>query len=1249
MKGTSLILFARAQPVLGGYILFILFTQLVENTDLIYGGIIGLLFPAGVALGMGIWLQDEEQEKAIAVADEGQEESLLRPDAVQSSFGIFQTDAQGNYLGVNAKWCQITGMSMRRALGMGWADGIHPEDQPRVLKAWQQAIEKAEDYVDEYRFITSPGQAMRLTVMARAVSDEGGEIISYIGTVMDSPKSKKTKQPLKELKKSFSKVINVLTQPISIGVDGRFLVVNDSLAELTGFSREELIGHTAVELGMVTNLDELSKLYEILKEHKTVKNFEMQVRRKDGNIRTYLVSGEILEFEGERFNLFIGNDITDRIKVEDELKQSQMAVKSLINDIDGIIWEAKLTSLPTCPDPAGKIHSPNLSITFVSKQAERLLGYPIEQWLSEADFWFNHIHPADQAWMVNYYTLSIDEFKKLPNLNLEYRMVAADGHIVWFRDKLNLFVADDQSILLRGMMIDISQQKAMERNLRASQKRFAKAFYSSPYWHSIISLKDYQYLDINNKALQSTGYTREELIGKNPDQLNLWVYEDVCNELAQLVEERKPINNIEIGFRRKTGEIREGLLSAEYLELDGEDCLLTTILDVTERNLNESLLEAINDIQSQFIDKDEPNKVFGRILEYFLSLTKSEYGFIGEILHTHEGTPYLRTHAITNIAWNEETRSLYESNAPNLEFYNLQTILGETITTDKPVIANDPRTGRLPAGHPPINKYLGLPIHFNKELVGMVGLANRPAGYHQEIIRFLQPLIAVCGSLIVSYKTEKEREHMELDLRASEERFSKAFNENLTAMSIHDAKNGQFIDVNEAALLLLGYAREEMLNRDPWELKIWANSEEAECVKEIIRSTGSIKGMEIDVKSKSGKQKTLLVSLQTILINDRKCLLTTSRDITDRNEREKIQNQMKDALRKSAWEWTTTFDAIEFPIVLTDRFGRIKRANQATLEASKITEFKNLVGATINDLATFEPWKTASKLLKVAIESGEAISWQAIEKSQGQVWDLTANPLLGHRPEENLIIITIREITPIIQLQESLRRNERMAAMGQLIAGVAHEVRNPLFGIAAAVETFEQVLNAKTEYQIYFDIISRNVKRLSSLMEELIDYGQPNKSPQAYGKIEEVIAQAINWCRQLQNERDVLIEYDFKIESPPILMDQNRLTQVFQNVLQNALQHSPAKSLINIEVNRIDLEGQSWIECNIIDQGCGFNPNDLPRVFEPFFTRRKGGIGLGLSLVQKIIEDYGGKIQVRNRLDGQPGAEVSISLPCLKR
>lgn len=186
--------------------------------------------------------------------------------------------------------------------------------------------------------------------------------------------------------------------------------------------------------------------------------------------------------------------------------------------------------------------------------------------------------------------------------------------------------------------------------------------------------------------------------------------------------------------------------------------------------------EIVRRSQQAFITRVPLHELFDRLLADILDYTRSEYGFIGEVLRDEHGEPYLKTYAISNIAWNDATRKLYDDNKQTgLVFRNLRTLFGTALTTGEPVIANDPATdprrGGLPHGHPAMHAFLGIPFHFGGELVGLVGLANQPGGYDRQMVAEFEPLWSACASLIHALRLEQERAVTSRSLTEEQDRF----------------------------------------------------------------------------------------------------------------------------------------------------------------------------------------------------------------------------------------------------------------------------------------------------------------------------------------------------------------------------------------------------------------------------------------------------------------------------------------------
>jgi PAS domain S-box-containing protein len=276
----------------------------------------------------------------------------------------------------------------------------------------------------------------------------------------------------------------------------------------------------------------------------------------------------------------------------------------------------------------------------------------------------------------------------------------------------------------------------------------------------------------------------------------------------------------------------------------------------------------------------------------------------------------------------------------------------------------------------------------------------------------------------------------------------------------------------------------------------------------------------------------------------------------------------------------------------------------------------------------------------------ESEGWR-LRKNGSRFWaSVTISPIKNDNNEMVGFAKVTRDMTERVELQEALKKSEMMSALGTLVAGVAHEVRNPLFSMTATLDAFEETFPNHPEYKEYLDILRNELTRLTSLMKDLLEYGKPSNQKLLESTIEPVITSSIKACEQLAKEKKVKISYKIKENLPLVLLEENRLFQVFQNLLDNAINHSPANAVVRIIVNELTEDNLSWIEIIIQDSGSGFNEEDLPRVFEPFFSHRPGGTGLGLPIVQKILEQHQGKIFLGNHPSG--GARVKVLIPIKK-
>lgn len=224
-----------------------------------------------------------------------------------------------------------------------------------------------------------------------------------------------------------------------------------------------------------------------------------------------------------------------------------------------------------------------------------------------------------------------------------------------------------------------------------------------------------------------------------------------------------------------------------------------------------------------------------------------------------------------------------------------------------------------------------------------------------------------------------------------------------------------------------------------------------------------------------------------------------------------------------------------------------------------------------------------------------------------------------------------------------LRRSETMAALGALVSGVAHQVRNPLFSISAALDALEARQPAQAETRRHFEVMRSELTRLNALMQELLEYARPPAVTFVPGQLATVLADALRACQPLAEHTGVSLP-----PAPPptvaqVAMDRPRLAVLFENLLTNAIHMAGRGGHVEVAIGEVEADGRTWIECAVRDSGPGFLEEDMARAFEPFFSKRAGGTGLGLAIVRRCAEQHGGSVHIVNRPGG--GAEVAVRLP----
>jgi PAS domain S-box-containing protein len=343
------------------------------------------------------------------------------------------------------------------------------------------------------------------------------------------------------------------------------------------------------------------------------------------------------------------------------------------------------------------------------------------------------------------------------------------------------------------------------------------------------------------------------------------------------------------------------------------------------------------------------------------------------------------------------------------------------------------------------------------------------------------------------------------------------------------------------------------------------------------------------------------------------------------------------AVEAAARHWRETFDAMPLAIMVLDGDGTVLRANRSAAEALSLP-VASLPGQRWARLAVREPWSRAAQLVEAVRAGGSDGAAEVCDEASGMAWEIRVDRAL--HGGDGTMILSVRDVSEVAEARERARRNESLAALGSVVANVAHEVRNPMLAISAHVEAL--ALQASPDQEESIHAVRAELKRLGRLVGELLEYGRPRGVDFETVSVADVLTAAIDACAPVARSAGVEVHCG-QAAAPPVVGDPGRLRRAFVNLIENAVQHSPAGGMVEVMVQTAQRAGRTVVECHVIDGGAGFTPGELARAFEPFYTRRNGGTGLGLPIVRRILSDHGGSVEAGNRSGG--GAYTVVRLP----
>jgi PAS domain S-box-containing protein len=1001
------------------------------------------------------------------------------------------------------------------------------------------------------------------------------------------PAARPKSASLREVEALFRETFDIVAVGIGhLSTHGRWLRVNKTFSEIIGYSRNEALGRTLLDIVHKEDAaDARATLDVVLKGGVQSSSYELRIVRKDDfPVWVSLTLFPVRSAAGKvRYCAAVIEDISGRRRIEDGLRLFRTAVQSLplgitISDLDGKVIYMNAAE--------AKMHG--YTVDELLGREVRLLAPPLTR------------HGPTLRERIAQNLIESAPFQR------EAENMRRDGTV--FPVIISSMPVRDMRGTPLGLVSvseDITERKRMLDALSESEQKYRGLFENANDAIFIADIETGIVTDCNVKACELLGMTRDEILGMHQSKLHPPELEAEYRERFRVVNEQpgEAISNDSI-VRRKDGTRVWVDISANIFESGGRTFTMGIFRDVSQRKYAEEQfvkwMNQLKESETRFRELADllPQPVFEANVHGVLTfMNRNAFGRFGYTANDIAAG----LHILHLVAPAERERALI----------NIQRIFeGESLGGSEYTAVR--RNGAL------------FPVIFSSSLIVREG---KPAGLRGVIMDIT------------------ERKQAEQEVRQSREQLQILIDRMPLGLILW-GRDHRVKLWNPMAETIFGYTAQEAVGKSVddlivppdvrpkvagiWE-RLWAGDTAAHNENENVTKDGRrivCSWYNTPLKAADGSVTGAL---------------SMFRDVT---ERRKILN----ALSQGKQDWEDTFDTITDMITIHDENFNVVRSNKAAarilglpwIEMGKAKCYELYHGTTCppENCPSCESLRTGEPSIKEQFEPhlGKYLEIRAIPRR-----DATGK-LVG-------LIHVVRDITDRKRAEEEkaklearLQEAQKMEVIGSLAGGVAHEVRNPLNAIMALTDALDQEVGDNPEYRTFMMHMRTQVDRLTTLMNDLLELGRPVE--QSLLKKESLAG----ICRLSMDAwkhtkwgtgRNVVLAEPQDGKDTFLFADAKKLQQVFINLLDNAAQHSPAESTITIEILP---GGERSVEVRVVDRGSGLPEEVLPRVFDTFFTTRRGGTGLGLNIVKHIIERHGGSISLFNNATS-PGCTASVIFP----
>ncbi|MFC4769428.1 PAS domain S-box protein [Effusibacillus consociatus] len=513
-------------------------------------------------------------------------------------------------------------------------------------------------------------------------------------------------------------------------------------------------------------------------------------------------------------------------------------------------------------------------------------------------------------------------------------------------------------------------------------------------------------------------------------------------------------------------------------------------------------------------------------------------------------------------------------------------------------------------------------IHKTGHLID-VRVKTAPILLHDQVVGFY--------GIMTDITKQKQAEE---ELRATKETLESFVNNTSDGIIILDLQYN-VLQVNNAWQNMLGWTAEEVIGR-----KLPSVPEEyipvVEKLHQEVLAGGRITGFECRALHKDGQPINISVTISPIrdANGDVIAFAGIVRDITEKK-------RVEEALRESEAKYRLIAENMTDMIGVTDPQGIFQYASPSIRTVLGFTP-EEYVGKRRIDCIHPDDLIGCQQALARTEAEKIPVGLEFRHKHKDGHWvtiEAYFIPVTNENGELQSIIFVGRDRSELKKAEELLQKSDKLSLVGQMAAGVAHEIRNPL----TALRGFVQLLQSQTQtadHQQYFQVMLTELDRINFIVNEFLYLAKPQAVNFQRKDLNMMLLDVISLLDGQAILNNVQIKTDFSSDIPYITCEENQLKQVFVNILKNAIEAMPTGGNIEIQVK---LQDRNQVSIRFIDQGMGIPPERIPKLGEPFYTTKEKGTGLGLMVSYKIIQEHRGNITIDSEVD--KGTVVEITLP----